>query len=359
MRLKLLRLLCCCDCKSDLSVQKVFTEEQGEIVEGFLNCVKCGREFPIIGGVPRILPQSLMSSVLRNNAGFFTNYDADVRESSFGSGINEEDLKKRETMDNYDFEWNEFSENYAEWKLNFDEFMSPLKLEDFKDKLVLDVGCGFAPHVYQAAKLGAEVVGMDLSEAVRAAHNNTKGLENVHIVQGDVFNAPFKSEFDLVYSLGVLHHTPDPEKAFVKQSLLAKSGGLSFTWLYGERKQLAFRIINFVRPVTRRLPDLANCALSFLGAALFHVVFVLPYRLLKKAGLKANTRGKYVYWIDHFEKYPFRVTQANLFDWLSVPYLKQYSGEQVAKWLESAGLVNKRVVFFEGRDSWKIFGRRP
>ena len=45
-----------------------------------------------------------------------------------------------------------------------------------------------------------------------AAFDNTRHLESVCIVQGDIYHPPVKdAAFDAAYSLGVLHHVPDPE----------------------------------------------------------------------------------------------------------------------------------------------------
>ena len=64
-------------------------------------------------------------------------------------------------------------------------------------------------------EFGAEVVGIDLSVAVINARKITKDMPKVHIVQTDLFYPPFRKEiFDVVFSWGVLHHTPDPRRAF-------------------------------------------------------------------------------------------------------------------------------------------------
>ena len=79
---------------------------------------------------------------------------------------------------------------------------------------------GSGRHAYFAATYGArEVVALDLSDAVEAARATCRALDNVHVVQGDLLRPPFRTGqdgggFDLVYSIGVLHHLPDPVKRF-------------------------------------------------------------------------------------------------------------------------------------------------
>src|SRR5258708_6667660 len=86
--------------------------------------------------------------------------------------------------------------------------------EEIKGKLVLDVGCGMGRFADVATRWGARVVGIDLSLASEVAAKNLSGREAV-ILQADVFRLPFASgSFDYIYSIGVLHHTPNCEQAF-------------------------------------------------------------------------------------------------------------------------------------------------
>ncbi len=58
-------------------------------------------------------------------------------------------------------------------------------------------------------------MGVDLSEAVTKAAELCAGTPEVLIIQGDLLDLPLAdSAFDFVYSIGVLHHTPDPRRAF-------------------------------------------------------------------------------------------------------------------------------------------------
>jgi len=77
----------------------------------------------------------------------------------------------------------------------------------------LDVGCGMGRFAEVVTRWGARVVGIDLSVAAKVAVKNLADREFVGF-QADVFALPFAPEtFDCIYSMGVLHHTPDCEKA--------------------------------------------------------------------------------------------------------------------------------------------------
>src|SRR5207237_8851005 len=83
-----------------------------------------------------------------------------------------------------------------------------------------------------ARRWGARVGGVDLSLATEVAASNLTE-RSATFFQADVFNLPFAAEsFDYIYSIGVLHHTPDCERAFKVLPALLKPGGKIAIWLY-------------------------------------------------------------------------------------------------------------------------------
>lgn len=104
--------------------------------------------------------------------------------------------------------------------------------EDLAGKLVLDVGCGMGRFAEVATRWGAHVVGIDLSLASEVAAENLAD-RSATIFQADVFQLPFAtSSFDFIYSIGVLHHTPNCEQAVKVLPRLLKPGGRIAVWLY-------------------------------------------------------------------------------------------------------------------------------
>src|SRR5206468_2423042 len=118
-------------------------------------------------------------------------------------------------------------------------------------------GCGKGRHLRLAAAFGAkEVIGVDLGPAVDAAAQNTADLDNVHVVQGDLTRPPFRLEsVDLIYSIGVLHHLPEPEAGFRALSPLLVPGGRFVAWLYArEGNGWVLALVDPARRLTSRLP---------------------------------------------------------------------------------------------------------
>ena len=117
----------------------------------------------------------------------------------------------------FGYEWNRFCDfDYDEEVASLRTWFQPRRLEDLSGLVLLEAGCGMGRHAVIAANQGAKtVIGLDLGNAVEAAFQNTRHLPSVSIVQGDIYFPPFKDgTFDAAYSLGVLHHLPEPSRGF-------------------------------------------------------------------------------------------------------------------------------------------------
>ena len=112
-------------------------------------------------------------------------------------------------------------------------------------KRVLELGCGTGSDLLRFAKVGARITGLDLSP--RSA-SLAKARLRVYNYQGNVIIAdaeqlPFKtSSFDLVYSWGVLHHTPDTEQAIKEVYRVTKPGGEICIMLYHRHSLVALQM---------------------------------------------------------------------------------------------------------------------
>ncbi len=169
--------------------------------EAGFTCTGCGGKFPIIAGIPRF--------------------------------VGSEDY-----VGNFGFEWTTHAQTQLDGKesnATEKQFREEMKInpEDMRGKMVLDAGCGMGRYAEVASRFGARVIGMDLSRAVESAHKNLGDRENVQIVQANLLKLPFPDQtFDFIYSIGVLHHTPNCEATFRGLVRLLKPGGKIVIWLY-------------------------------------------------------------------------------------------------------------------------------
>jgi SAM-dependent methyltransferase len=204
--------------------------------------------------------------------------------------------------------------------------------EQLEGKTVLDVGCGMGRFADVVSAAGARVVGFDLSRAVDAAQENLGQRENVAIVQADVFALPFRPEaFDFVYSIGVLHHTPDTRAAFDCLPRLLKPGGTLAIWVYsGERAARRYtRISDLYRRWTTKMDR----------DRLLRVC-----RRLEPLGRFYRTRvGRLFIPLLPVSAHPdpeWRVLDT--FDWYSPRYQWKHTWAEVEGWFREAGLAGIR-----------------
>jgi SAM-dependent methyltransferase len=111
------------------------------------------------------------------------------------------------------------------------------RLELTPGDLLLDVGCGFGRHAYEAARRGARVVALDYAETELKEVRNTFGamadageVEETSLagtVQGDAAHVPFADgTFDRVIASEVLEHLPDDQMALRELCRVLRPGGV-------------------------------------------------------------------------------------------------------------------------------------
>lgn len=104
-------------------------------------------------------------------------------------------------------------------------------------KTVLDLGCGIGTDAVQFALGGAEVTGMDISpRSLRLARQNALASSvDVQFIEGNIENVcEFVVPFDLVYSFGAIHHTPNPERVIAALRRCMKPGAELRIMLYAK-----------------------------------------------------------------------------------------------------------------------------
>jgi SAM-dependent methyltransferase len=247
-----------------------------------------------------------------------------------------------------------------DYESNFRWYFERFSSDSFAGKRILDAGCGTGRHTFHMAReRTAEVVAMDFSQAIEVAARNNRDNPNTHFVQADIYHPPFLPDsFDFVYSLGVLHHLPEPEKGFRRLLPLLRAGGYINIYLYwnleGEAawKRAALVAVTGVRQVTTRMPHALLKKLSWLIAAGFEVAFVMPARAL--ASFKPTQSLADRVPLGHYRKYSFRVLYTDQFDRFSAPIENRYGRAEVAAWFERAGLEDVVIL---GGEGWRASGK--
>ena len=79
-------------------------------------------------------------------------------------------------------------------------------MEDFKDKEVLECGCGGGQHTSFIAPYAKHITAVDLNTTAIARERN-KGKANIEFIEADIMTMDLNKQFDIVFSIGVIHHT--------------------------------------------------------------------------------------------------------------------------------------------------------
>jgi SAM-dependent methyltransferase len=341
----LLEWLCCPECEGTVDLQVLQAADDGSIDEGVLRCAGCARVFPIVNGIPRMLPDALAHETLRHHREFFTKHRGEMEPflARAGRSLSDEwwDAEQR-TITSYSYQWRKFKQMFPHWQQVFLDSIAPVTPDFFPGKVGLDGGCGFGRSLYYAATYGASMIGLDLSEAIEAARENTRHLPNVHLVQGDIFHPPVRRRsLDFVYSIGVLHHLPDPKGGFLSLTRLLKPGAPMFIWVYLRGRGRQIGVFNVMRAISTRLPlRLLNVICLALAAAQW-IGWLLPYRALRRFGPTRRLAARMPFTV--YSAYPFRVLHTDWFDGLSVPLVNYYKPEAIAGWYREAGQQRVRI----------------
>jgi SAM-dependent methyltransferase len=247
-----------------------------------LTCPTCAASVPIVDGIPRL-------------AGQTESYAA-----SFGRQWNRYDVARPE-------------EDEATFLVKTG--VSP---HDLAGQLVLDAGCGGGRYARLLGTQGARVIAVDLSSAVARATELCASLYNVVVLQADLLDLPLaEGVFDMVYSIGVLHHTPDPRRAFHEIARRVKPGGRLAVWLY-RRNTLPQEWLNTgLRAFTTHLPTRVLEPLC-AGLGVAGSIPILNRTLNKVA---------------NFSNHPdWTLRVCDNFDWYAPPYQSHHSLDELKRW---------------------------
>jgi SAM-dependent methyltransferase len=302
--------------------------EAEEIMEGRLACTACSRSWPIMRGVPRF------------------------------ASLDEVEAEKAATAAGFGWQWQHFTQADDKYEQQFLGWIAPVAPEFFKDKVVLEGGCGKGRHTQLAAQWGArEVIGVDLSAAVETAFAATRHLPNAHVVQSDIYNLPFARAFDYAFSVGVLHHLPDPRGGFKSLASKVKAGGHISAWVYGaENNKWITRLVNPLRHrLTSRMSPRVLLQLSKIPTAIMFAATKLIYGPLNRSGSSLASHLFYNDYLSSIAPFGWREQHTIVFDHLVAPTAFYISREEFADWWRELGAVEVDINWHNS-NSWRGFG---
>ncbi|MBF0312895.1 MAG: methyltransferase domain-containing protein [Oligoflexia bacterium] len=155
---------------------------------------------------------------------------------------------------------------------------------------ILEIGTGTGVDGRKLAHYNPnfDYYGVDLGFAIYPCQRSSKKRSNQRYIRASALSLPFAdASFDIVYSYGVFHHTPDPYKAFSEAIRVLKPGGHFCTYLYEKHennalKRIPLTLIESLHVLTRRLSHKQLKLLCYLISPAVLLLLSYPAQILKK-----------------------------------------------------------------------------
>jgi SAM-dependent methyltransferase len=250
--------------------------------------------------------------------------------------------------DRFGFEWQTYSELRQEYEEQFRRWTSPIDPSEWRDRTFIDVGCGMGRNSYWPMTYGARAgVAIDVNDASLASARRTlSSFPTVSVRHLSAYDIDYRDEFDIAFSIGVIHHLENPQRALEAMVRAVKPGGRVLIWVYGlENNEW---IVRLVSPLRRLL-------FSRLPIGLLHWLSWLPAAALWLALRLGLGRTEYA---RQTRQFTFRHLRSIVFDQLLPKIAHYWPRATVAAMMSDAGLTDAKLVAVN-EISWAALGTKP
>lgn len=331
MKLSLVSQIVCPKCGKNFEI-KSQKKIKTEIISGTLIC-KNRHKFSINNGIPRL--------VFDKEGNFVKTEDA---------------FSAKWKKYNKVFHGKKWYDNQKKWFLDRFGWNNSLAFNKFlKTRTrILDAGTGIgnSAHLF-SSNSNSEVFAIDASESIDFAYKKYGSQKNIHFLQADIRQLPFKKNFfDFICSDQVLHHTKDTRTSFLKLTKLLVKNGLISIYVYNKKSPMREYADDYIRERTVKMTQ-KECIefskdMSNLGKSLSNLKkkITIP-RDIPVLGIKKGTFDvqRFIYWnfLKCFwaEDGNFERSVGVNFDWYYPKYAYRHTPTEVKKWFKEANLKIK------------------
>ena len=316
MKESLLKFLTAPETHNPLQIT-VLSKEEGEIIDGYLTGSGNEEIFPVIDGIPCMIP----GSFARRRGTLLERYGAEKIPEAPGSTapyLTRKELKTRSGFD-HQIARSGAATYFLQRVPHVFCAAIGVALEEaptqLSGKVMLDAGAGGGQYTFDALNLGAEVIALDINTVgLQSLHRQISAHSRAHVVEGNLLQLPLRTEsIDLAFSMGVLHHTANVRKGFGELARCTRLGGDVVVGVYP--KYRLWRYYTLLRLFTTRLP--------------LRLLWYLCYPLALISYIPGL--GQLCHpWVEKQEPFQSRVTGA--FDHFHPPYQGYYSPEEITGW---------------------------
>ena len=233
----------------------------------------------------------------------------------------------------------------------FQDWIYPQTLEDFRGKKILEGGCGGGQHTAIMAPYATQVTAVDLN-TIEVVRQRLTDVKNVSFVQTDIATMDLGRDFDIVISIGVVHHTDDPDKTVENLKRHVKKDGTIILWVYSEENNTLVRF--GVEPLRKLLIKHLDRKSVLAFSKVLTVLLYVPVHTIYRLPLK---KLPYYEYFGNFHKLSFNRNFLNVFDKLNAPQVVFLSQERVKSWFKDGEFELIHLSLYKGI-SWRVSARR-
>ncbi|MEQ1830521.1 MAG: class I SAM-dependent methyltransferase [Pirellula sp.] len=231
----------------------------------------------------------------------------------------------------------------------FKDWIHPQTLDDFRNQRVLECGCGGGQHTSFIAPLASHVTAVDLNTSDLARQRNDD-KDNIAFVEADIAKMDLGDQFDIVFSIGVVHHTDDPDSTFQNMVRHTRPGGKTLVWVYSQEGN--WLIDKVVEPIRKRyLVNMSRKSLLLLSKWItawlylpIYTIYLLPLRFLP-----------FYEYFQNFRKLSFYRNTLNVFDKLNAPQVDFICRKRIEGWFAPDKYRDVHISPYKGV-SWRGSG---
>ncbi len=249
-------------------------------------------------------------------------------------------------VNRFGYEWSRYRRIIPEYEGQFAAWTVPISKEEWKGKAVLDAGCGTGRNSLWPLKYGASrVMAFDVDpRTVAVARTNLAEHEHCEVTEASIYDLPWKDEFDVTFSIGVIHHLEDPRKAVANLVAATKPGGTVLIWVYGWEGHTGMkRAINAIRKVTCKFP------LGLLSALVWP--FSLVWWVYTRIGPHNHP------YLAQFRSSPLWHLHSILFDQLLPPIANYWRKEEAMALFDGLEIEDLQAEWIN-KGSWTVWGKK-
>jgi SAM-dependent methyltransferase len=259
------------------------------------------------------------------------------------------------TIADFGEQWLAYTDNrgyYASRDLLDDVFGPLVDLSSLAGTRIAEVGAGTGRFVQLFAAAGARhIVAVEPSRAIDVLRRNTAAhRERITYLHEPGDRLPATGDLDYAFSIGVLHHIPNPAPVITAMFRALRPGGRCAIWVYGqEGNRVYLAALGAVLSLTRRLPHGLLAVVVWLvywpAACYMHACRWLPLPMAR-------------YMREVWLRFDPATRRLVLYDQLNPAYAKYYTQSEVRQLMEAGGFVDV-VLHHRHGYSWSAVGRKP